>query len=379
MRKYCFIFLLVLIWGCNASEKSRELSHTAFDNEKIKASLDRVANWQISNHTYSSTKNLHDYGIDSWTNATLYLGLYTWANTVENANYLRWLTQIGESTDWKPASNFKYYPSYQLYHADEFCIAQFYLNMYDLTQSERMMKHVRERAQWVMDNPAKPGMNYRNKQAWTWCDALFMAPPVYAHLAAIENNDRYLAFMHAEFQKTYAHLYDHDNQLFFRDDSYFDKVENNGAKVFWGRGNGWVAAGLVNLLKVLPDNSSYRPFYEDLFREFVPRLIALQGENGFWHASLLDPVSYPAPETSATALITYATAYGINNGLLDKATSMPALTKAWSALQSAINDNGKLGWVQPIGADPKKVTSDMTANYGVGAFLLAGSELYKMQ
>lgn len=97
-----------------------------------------------------------------------------------------------------------------------------------------------------------------------------------------------------------------------------------------------------------------------------------------WHASLLDPASYPSPETSCTTFIVYALAYGINEGLLDKDTFLPILVKGWNAQVSAVDADGKLGYVQPIGADPKKVTRNMTEVYGVGAFLMGGCEIYKM-
>ena len=86
----------------------------------------------------------------------------------------------------------------------------------------------------------------------------------------------------------------------------------------------------------------------------------------------------PSPETSATGFIVYALAYGVNEGLLDKDTYLPIVEKGWKALVSAVETDGKLGYVQPIGADPKKVTRDMTEVYGVGAFLLAGNQIYKM-
>jgi rhamnogalacturonyl hydrolase YesR len=108
------------------------------------------------------------------------------------------------------------------------------------------------------------------------------------------------------------------------------------------------------------------------------KLATLQDSSGYWHASLLDPRSYPAPETSATAFYVYGLAWGIANGLLDRGTYLPVVQKGWEALVKAVHPDGKLGWVQPIGADPKKVTSDMTEVYGVGGFLLAGSEIYKM-
>jgi rhamnogalacturonyl hydrolase YesR len=359
--------------GCSTG-RTYPVSPSIPEESGIKSSLKKVADWQINNFKYSTTGNLHDYGIAAWTNATLYIGMAEWAKIADDSTYYHWLTDIGAVNDWKIPAGFLNYPKYQAYHADELCIGQFYLNMFDLYKDNKLLYSTKERVDWIMNNPPDSVMDISNKQSWTWSDALFMAPAVYAHMAKIEDNDAYLQFMDKEYKRTYNFLYDKGNKLFFRDSSYFDKTEANGNKVFWGRGNGWVAAGLVNILKLLPENAVYRPFYENLFKEFIPRLAALQSSDGFWHASLLDPASYPSPETSATAFITYSLAYGINKGLLDEKTYMPVLEKSWASLVSTTND-GKLGWVQPIGADPKKVTADMTAPYGVGAFLLAGSEI----
>ena len=364
------LFLLVLS-GCKES--------AATQRENTKKSLQQVADWQMSHFEYATQGNLHDYGIDSWTNAVLYFGMAEWAKIADNPEtYYDWLYNIGETNDWKIPANFLSYERYSLYHADEICIGQFYLNMYEKYGEWRMVDSTLKRVNWIVNNTPDPDMSARKKQSWTWCDALFMAPPVYLHIANIKEDNTYIDFMHNEFMKTYQHLYNHNEMLFFRDDSYFDRTEQNGQRVFWGRGNGWVAAGLVNILKLLPADSEYRPFYEDLFKEFVPRLAALQNQSGFWHASLLDSESYPAPEASATALITYALAYGINQQLLNKKEYTTIVNRAWNALLSVVDEEGKLGYVQPIGADPKKVTSDMTAVYGVGAFLLAGSEIYRM-
>ncbi|MFV0539466.1 MAG: glycoside hydrolase family 105 protein [Dysgonomonas sp.] len=350
------------------------------DESELKGIMQKVADWQINNFTYKKTGSsgyLHDYGIDAWTNATLYIGMLEWAKMADNQTvYYDWLNKIGTENNWNIPANFKENQRLKLYHADELCIGQFYLGMYDLFKNATMIRSTQERVDWIMNNP--PDSNMKNKQAWSWCDALFMAPAVYAHIAKMTNNDTYLKFMDVEFKKTYNYLYNKEYKLFFRDGSYFEKKEQNGEKIFWGRGNGWVAAGLVNILKLLPEKSAYRPFYESLFKEFVPVLAKLQDGSGFWHASLLDPESYPAPETSATALITYALAYGINNGLLSKDVYQSVTKKAWAALTSVVDKDGKLGWVQPIGADPKDVTADMTAVYGVGAFLLAGTEMYKL-
>lgn len=184
--------------------------------------------------------------------------------------------------------------------------------------------------------------------------------------------------MNKEYKATYDLLFDKDERLFYRDSRYLTQKEANGAKVFWGRGNGWVLGGLAEMLQDFPKNDKNRKFYEELFVTLSARVAELQSADGFWHASMLDPASYPSPETSATGFIVYALAYGVNEGLLDKDTYLPIVEKGWKALVSAVETDGKLGYVQPIGADPKKVTRDMTEVYGVGAFLLAGNQIYKM-
>lgn len=343
--------------------------------------LDKIADYQLKTFTYlpaDEEGTHHDFGIDAWTNGVLYVGLSQWAEMSGDQGELQdWLMKIGNESHWAVPANFAQYPRYQYYHADELCVGQFYLNMYDKYMDEAMLDSVRKRVDWIMSNPPDTSMYYRNKQVWSWCDALFMAPPVYAHLSRITGRQEYLAFMHNQFLRTYAHLYDPENRLFFRDDSYFDKREANGEKIFWGRGNGWVLAGIVNILRLLPPTSELKPFYEKVFVELSSRLSELQNSDGFWHASLLDPESYPSPETSSTALITYGLAYGANNGLLDQ-SYLPVILKAWNALTSTVNEHGRVGWVQPIGADPKAVKKNMTAVYGVGAFLMAGTEIVKL-
>jgi rhamnogalacturonyl hydrolase YesR len=204
-----------------------------------------------------------------------------------------------------------------------------------------------------------------------------MAPPVYAKLSSITGDNKYLEFMDREYKATCDFLYDKDEHLFYRDHRYFPEkvLEANGRKVFWGRGNGWVMGGLVSLLKELPVNSVYRPFYETLFVEMAEKVASCQDKEGFWHASMLDHQSFPNPETSSSAFFCYALVYGVNAGLLDEEIYLPIVNKAWQALVSAVHADGKLGWVQPVGQDPKVVTPEMTEVYGVGAFLLAGTEM----
>ncbi|MEI8235292.1 MAG: glycoside hydrolase family 88 protein [Verrucomicrobiota bacterium] len=88
-----------------------------------------------------------------------------------------------------------------------------------------------------------------------------------------------------------------------------------------------------------------------------------------WRASLLDPESYPVKETSGSGFYCYGLAWGINNGLLDRATALPHVEKAWAAPAACVTPEGKLTHVQPVGADPRHFEPESTAPYGVGAFL----------
>lgn len=344
----------------------------------IEEMTDRVAKWQIDNFNIAEKDNPHDYGIGSWTNAVFYIGLEQWAKEVEDESIYHWLYDIGTKTNWKLDTNFEKHPKYQFYHADEMCLGQFFLNLYERDKDPKKLKSAEMRAKLIIANPPNDNMNYKNKQSWTWCDALYMAPPVFAHLYNLTKDTAYLDFMNTHYMATYNHLYDKEEKLFFRDDSYFDKREQNGEKIFWGRGNGWVIAGLANMLNYLADESEYKKLYNNLFKEMAASLIRFQDKDGYWHASLLDKESYPMPETSATALITYGLAYGVNQGLIDREIYLPRVLKAWDSLTSFVNKDGKLGWVQPIGANPKNVTQDMTATYGVGAFLMIATEIHKL-
>jgi rhamnogalacturonyl hydrolase YesR len=133
--------------------------------------------------------------------------------------------------------------------------------------------------------------------------------------------------------------------------------------------------GLVRMLENMPANYPDRPRFIELYKKMAEKIASLQSDDGSWHASLLDAANYPAKETSGTGFYCYALAYGVNHGLLSFEKFNPVIEKAWSALVSSVHADGKLGNVQQIGAQPESVDSNSTEVYGVGAFLLAGSEM----
>ena len=366
-KKSFFIFLALIVSMSMVAQQN-------IDKVVLKSVMKRVVDWQIAN-----PEKIKKHGELDWTNAALYVGMLDWAELTEkednDTSYYKWLIRIGEKNGWQMAK--------RMYHADDIAVGQCFADLYGKYKKERMIVPLLARTEWVVNHPSNGSflLDYRDGstlERWTWCDALFMAPPVYIKLYRLTGNRKYLQFMDEEFRATYYFLYDKEESLFYRDYRYFKQREANGQKVFWGRGNGWVLGGLAEMLKDLPKEADNYAFYKDLFVTLATRLAGLQGKDGYWHASLLDPDSYPSPETSATGFIVYALTYGINEGLLDRKQFLPVVMRGWQAMFDAVEPDGKLGYVQPIGADPRKVTRDMTEVYGVGAFLMAGCEIYKL-
>ena len=244
-----------------------------------------------------------------------------------------------------------------------------------------MIEPLLERFNWILANQPDVPLTHdksEHKKRYNWCDALFMAPPVWTRLSAITGDPRYLAYANKEWWATTEYLYDQEEHLYFRDDRYFDQREANGKKIFWCRGNGWVFGGIVRVLESMPLDFPDRAKYVTLYKEMAAKLLTIQGVDGLWRSSLLDPVTYPPPEASGSGFFCYGLAWGVNRGLLDAATYGPAALRAWQGLTGCVQEDDMLGWIQPIGAAPGKVSAKSTEIYGIGSFLLAGSEIYKM-
>lgn len=345
-----------------------------FDNSMKKSAIKtvatKVADWQLRDYIKSPFSSGVARG---WRNGVLYNGMFDWAELSGDKKYFKYLENIFAREYWQAGN--------RMYNADDICVSQGYLDMYSKYKKEHMLTPTLARAEWVISHKPADNIDISKGKSdrWWWCDALYMAPAVYSRLYTITGNKNFMKFADKEFKATYNHLYNKEEKLFFRDANYFGKKENNGKKVFWSRGNGWVMGGLSEILKTLPEKDrKYRPFYVQLFQEMSERIAELQCKDGFWHASMLDPQTYADPETSGTGLFVYALAYGINNGYLSKEKYLPVVIKGWNALVASVDTEGKVGWVQPVGQAPKKVEKRMNEVYGTGGFLMTACEIYKL-
>jgi unsaturated rhamnogalacturonyl hydrolase len=362
-RNLTLLCLSAFILTANA----QDINDNLFDKRYIKTIMIKTANWQL----YHPKHEPRD-----WTNGAFYAGLYAAWETTKADGIYQAMMDMGNSVGWTPYRRW--------YHADDIVISQMYLDMYRHEKRAEMIQPTLDTLKLYTSRPY-PTQGKIDLIKYWWCDALFMAPPTLVKFG-VETGDRSLLEINdTYFKECYDLLYNKEEHLFARDLNYVigpdgtGRLEANGQKIFWSRGNGWVMGGLVRILQELPKNYPARPFYEGLFKEISSRIITLQQEDGLWRASLLDPASYPGGEVSGSGFFCYALAWGINNRLLDEKSYLPAVKKAWIALNRCVNEEGRVGWVQPIGADPRKNFDENSWEvYGTGAFLLAGSEVIKL-
>ena len=367
MKKPVLLSVIVLTLACSGSSLLAVEEPTP---QTILTVMKKVADWQLAQPPTKPQT-------DDWTYGALYSGIMALSQISQDPKYHDAMMEMGRKHHWKPATR---KAASGVYDADDHCVCQTYLELYLQHHDPAMLQPTQERFDDILANPATNNLQF-SKEArarWSWCDSIFMGPPAWIRLYKATGEKKYLDFMDSEFWKTSDFLYDKQEHLYFRDSTYFEKRETNGKKIFWSRGNGWVLAGLARVLQFLPQDFSHRKLYEQQFQEIAAKIASLQQPDGLWRSSLLDPDSYPLKETSGSGFYTFGLAWGINHGLLVRQTYEPVVFKAWNALVRCVNPDGKLEHVQPVGADPKKFDPDHTEVFGVGAFLLAGSQMYQL-
>jgi unsaturated rhamnogalacturonyl hydrolase len=339
--------------GPLATGLSAELKPKAID-----AAMKKVADWQVAVAEPHFNKQ--------WTFAALYDGLLAASKTTGDPKYHDAVLHFAERSDWTLLNN-------RFPHADDQAFGQAYLDLYREDPQPVRMADTRAIMDRLIVHPDDP-----SKLLWWWCDALFMSPPVLLRMYEITHDRKYLDYMDHEWWLTSGSLYNQEDHLYFRDSRYFTQKQANGKPIFWSRGNGWVMGALVNVLRIMPADYPSRPKYVAQFREMAAEIAKIQSPDGLWRSGLLDPDSYDLPEVSGSAFFTFGVAYGINEKILDRKTYLPIVEKSWKGMLSHIYADGRLGSIQPIDGQPGKFKPSASYVYGVGGFLLAGSEMHRL-
>lgn len=322
-------------------------------------------------------------GNSFWNNAAYQTGNMEAYSISKNTSYLEYAEKWAIQNQWQGAKgndrtkwkyNYGETPDHVLFGDWQICF-QTYIDLYNIAPEEYKIARAKE----VMEYE----INTSQTDYWWWADGLYMVMPVMTKLYKLTHNPLYLDKLYEYFRYSESIMYDEETNLFYRDAKYvYPKHQSaNGKKDFWSRGNGWVLAGLAKVLEDMPQDCKHREYFENRYKKFAKAVIKCQQKEGYWTRSMLDPNHAPGYETSGTAFFTYGLLWGINNGYLKSSKYKKAALNGWNYLSTiALQPNGRIGYIQPIGekAIPGQVVDkNSTANFGVGAFLLANCEMIR--
>lgn len=319
-----------------------------------------------------------------WTRGVYYEGLMELYRVEPKAKnrkvYYDYAVDWGEKHNWGMRSG----TARDRQNADDQTCGQTYIDLYLIDKKEERIRDIKAGIDGMLASD--------RVDDWWWIDALQMSMPVFTRLGVLYNDTRYFDKMYElyNYSKT-KHggngLWNPEDKLWWRDKDFVPPYkEPNGQDCYWSRGNGWVVAALVRTLDMLPKSDPHYAEYMQDYQDMMTALIPIQRADGFWNVSLHDPTNFGGKETSGTALFVYGMAWGVNNGVLSKDLYTPIIVKGWNAMsKEAVHKNGFLGYLQGTGKEPKDgqpvsyTSKPDFEDYGLGCFLLAGTEVYKMK
>jgi unsaturated rhamnogalacturonyl hydrolase len=323
-----------------------------------------------------------DPGNNQWARATYFSGNMAAYRMTEEPRYLDYARQ------WAARWAYGLNRGVTTRNADDQCAGQVYYDLYDVSHDPAHVADINESLR-LMVYGTQAGRN----DDWWWVDALHMAMPVFVRAGGFLADDAYLRKLWKLYYDTklVRKLYDYTYELWYRDGRFtgVNAIKSpNGKPVFWSRGNGWALAAHAKALSLLnpterrihqiAGGDDWRPYRFNI-TGMARALKTAQRPDGLWNANLADPDHFGGPESSGTALFVFGLAYGIRTHIIDSATYLPVVARAWTGLVTlAVRADGRLGYVQGVGDRPAPTTADETHDFGVGAFLLAGAEVFKL-
>jgi len=315
----------------------------------VLAAIEKVNNYWIQKNPTP--------GNSDWTQATYFTGDLAAYGVTNQAKYLSFAQSwAGEHRYSLDGGNTTTYANYQ-------AAGQVYIKLYQIHKSSSDLTGITESLNGMVNSTVD--------NEWTWIDAINMSMPCFAELGALDKNTKYFTKMYAlySYTKYSLKLFDTTKNLWWENSSYAS------TSTYWSRGNGWVFAANAKVLSVLPTSDPHYAEYVSTFQDMATALLLCQQPGGYWNPDL-GGTDFAGPESSGTSFFLYGMAWGVSAGLLTESIFLPAIANAWNFLaNTAIQSSGLLGYVQPSGSGPAAATASGTADFGVGAFLLAAAEL----
>jgi len=386
-RKSVPLFFLFILFSVSSSP-----ADDIFKKDSIKRLADSVREYR--------NKNIKKNHRHNWVYGTYYTGLMAMYESTSDEAYLNQCLNYGESVDWAIPDKTKAGWDSTFY---SFVSGQVWYGCYQEKKDEALLAPTFT----FLNDPDKstpitaPSEWYLENCGIRFVDGLYFSPPLFAMLYQHTGEEQFVEWMDTCYWNTSDELYDEEEGLFYRDMAFKPgakmaavdeshpnherlttspekQTSKHGKKVFWSRGNGWAFGGLVRILSYLPEDHPSYARYKTQYLQMAKAIKACQQADGFWRTNLADPLEYDMKESSGTAFMIYGLAWGINQGLLAKETYLPAVRKGWPALASVVDTNGKVQWGQPPGVGPAAVTQESSNTHTAGIFLLATSEMYKL-
>jgi rhamnogalacturonyl hydrolase YesR len=332
----------------------------------VHAAMKKVADWEL--------ERAQPYDFPYWTWSVLNTGFMAASRELKDPRYSDAMLALAEKNHWELGAEDP--KEYGWPDNNDQAMGQTYLELYFLDLKPEKIAPTQKALDSLFGATMPKAPDDQFPIWWWWCDTLFMGPGTWSRMTAATHDLKYLDYTDKRWWETSGALYDPQYHLFYRDKGFLNKKDPAGKPVFWSRGNGWVIGGLARLLEYTPKDYPDRARFEKQMREMAKELASIQDpKSGLWHSDLLDATDYPQPEISGSALITFGLAWGVNHGILDRATYAPVVVRAWRGMVNEIYADGRLGNIQQTDGKPDYYLPGSSYNFGVGGFLLAAEQV----
>jgi rhamnogalacturonyl hydrolase YesR len=212
-------------------------------------------------------------------------------------------------------------------HVDKSVFGAVPLEIYLQTKEQKYLDLGRNSADKQWENPMPDGLS---EQTRFWIDDMYMITILQLQTYRATGDAKYLDRAALEMTAYLDKLQQPSGLFYHAPDVPF----------YWGRGDGWVAAGMAEMLRSLPENHPRRARIMESYRKMMKSLLQYQGKDGVWRQLIDHPNFWP--ETSSTGMFTFAMITGVKNGWLDKKTYGKAARKGWLGMISYLEPNGDL-------------------------------------
>lgn len=209
-------------------------------------------------------------------------------------------------------------------HVDFSMFGSVPLEIYIETKNSKYLEMGKKFADIEWENPQPDGLTSETRY---WIDDMYMITILQVQAYRATGDEKYLDRAARE-MVAYIDKLQRPNGLFYHAPD---------APFFWGRGDGWVAAGMSEILRSMPENHPHRARILAAYKKLMATLVSFQGQDGMWHQLIDHPQSFE--ESSGSGMFTFALITGVKNGWLDAKTYGPAARKAWLALAGYVDQN----------------------------------------